>query len=437
MPTCKNCAQNFTIAEDQAFYKQINVPEPKTCPECRLKRRLLERNTRKLYKRKCDFSGEEIISQYHKDHKFPVYHPKVWWSDKWSGLDYGRDYDPDKPFFEQFAELLKVTPHISLFVVWGTMENSDYVNCAAYVKNCYLSFELDYNEDCYYSNRVYQSKDLVDCFTCYKCEVCYECSDCRKCFDLKYSKDCENCSDSYFLKECKSCKNCIACINLRHKKYHIFNKPYSKEEYEKHLAEFDLEGSEGIEKLRKESQEFFLKHPHRYLQEEHNENCLGDYLYHSKNSSYCFDCDDLEDCKYCAKVSLTVKSSMDYTCWGDRAELLYQCAACGDNAYNLKFCTNCLTDNSDLEYCSQCTGCQNCFGCAGLKKGKYCILNKQYTKDKYEKLKAEIIADMKSRGEYGEFFPMELCPFGYNETIAMEYFPVSRKEALGKRFKWV
>ena len=28
-------------------------------------------------------------------------------------------------------------------------------------------------------------------------------------------------------------------------------------------------------------------------------------------------------------------------------------------------------------------------------------------------------------GEWGEFFPSSLSPFGYNETVAQEYFPLT------------
>ena len=38
--------------------------------------------------------------------------------------------------------------------------------------------------------------------------------------------------------------------------------------------------------------------------------------------------------------------------------------------------------------------------------------------------------------KYGEFFPPELSPFAYNETIAQEYFPLTKKEALEQGYKW-
>ena len=42
-----------------------------------------------------------------------------------------------------------------------------------------------------------------------------------------------------------------------------------------------------------------------------------------------------------------------------------------------------------------------------------------------------------SDGEWGEFFPSSLSPFGYNETVAQEYFPMTREEVIGKTlFNW-
>ena len=38
--------------------------------------------------------------------------------------------------------------------------------------------------------------------------------------------------------------------------------------------------------------------------------------------------------------------------------------------------------------------------------------------------------------KYGEFFPSELSPFAYNESIAQEYFPLTKEEALAKGFTW-
>ncbi|MDD4628670.1 MAG: hypothetical protein PHE68_04750 [Candidatus Peribacteraceae bacterium] len=435
--TCIECGTPFEISDDdRKFLQDFDVPDPKSCPECRLMRRMIERNARRLYWRKSDASGKRILSQYHADHPFPVYTPEEWWSDTWDGLDYGRDIDPARQFFPQFLALKNVVPHQARFLIQGTIENSDYVNCAGFLKNCYLSFEVDYNEDCYYSNRVYHCKNMVDCSNCYESELCYEGIDCTGCHSLFFSQDCQNCSDSSFLKNCIGCRECVGCINQRQKRYMLLNEQLTKVEFQKRREALHLNSAAGLAAFRRQCADFFLTQPQRYVQAERNERSTGDHLYDSKNAFHCLDCKDLEDCRYCAKVAMGVKSSMDYNSWGDKAERLYQCSACGNNAFNLRFCTTCATNNSDLTYCDSCNTCHDCFGCVGLKKKQYCILNKEYSEGEYKKLRDRLIAHMRTTGEWGEYFPKEVCPFAFNETIAMEYFPISKEDAIKRGYKW-
>jgi hypothetical protein len=70
-----------------------------------------------------------------------------------------------------------------------------------------------------------------------------------------------------------------------------------------------------------------------------------------------------------------------------------------------------------------------------LRNKEYCILNKQYTKEEYEQLVPQIIDHMTKTGERGEFFPASISPFCYNETVVMEYYPLTKDEALAKGFK--
>ncbi|MEI8229888.1 MAG: hypothetical protein WCG83_02000 [Candidatus Peregrinibacteria bacterium] len=438
MPTsCSDCRQSFEATPaDLAFYADIGVPSPQCCSQCRAMRRFCERNTRSLYWRKCDATGKRILSQHHPDQPFPVYEPDAWWSDSWDGLSYGVKVDLGKPFFPQFLALKNRVPHQSRFVIQGTMENSEYTNCAGYSKNLYLCFEADYDEDCAYSNRIYHCTDVLDCSNCYTCELCYECIDCTDCQRLHFSQDCQNCSESAFLQNCAGCRDCIGCINQRQKRFMIGNAQMTEEDFRKQSAALRLNTTKGIEEYKKIAGAFFVTQPQRFVQAERNEGCTGDHLYDSKNSTECFDCRDLEDCRFCAKVSMGVKSSMDYNSWGDKAERMYQCSACGNNAFNLKFCSTCTTNNSDLEYCDGCTGCSNCFGCVGLKKKKYCILNTQYSKEEFEKMRGDLVSQMEKNSEWGEYFPKNVCPYAYNETIAMEYYPINKEEALKRGYRW-
>lgn len=81
--------------------KKFSIPSPALCPDERMRRRLLWRNERKLYKRKCDKTGQDIISVYSPNKPHKVYDQKIWWNDGWSPLDYGVNFDYNTPFFQQ------------------------------------------------------------------------------------------------------------------------------------------------------------------------------------------------------------------------------------------------------------------------------------------------------------------------------------------------
>lgn len=93
-------------------------------------------------------------------------------------------------------------------------------------------------------------------------------------------------------------------------------------------------------------------------------------------------------------------------------------------------------NSSFVYYSDSCFDVKDIFGCVGLRKKQYCILNKQYSKEEYEKLVPDIIENMKKSGDWGNFFPVEMSPFTYNESIANEYMPLSKDEALAQGYKW-
>jgi len=71
-----------------------------------------------------------------------------------------------------------------------------------------------------------------------------------------------------------------------------------------------------------------------------------------------------------------------------------------------------------------------------LRRKEYCIFNRQYEKEDYESLAPKIIEHMQKIAEWGEFFPSSDSPFGYNETSAEDYYPLTREEALRRGFNW-
>ncbi len=444
--TCQNCEDDFTIdPEDFEFYKKIEVPEPTFCPECRLQRRNLFRNERKLYKRKCNFSEKEIFSMYNKDVPLKVYDKEIWISDKWDAMEYAKDYDFEKPFFQQLGELKKEVPHFSRS--YTNLTNSDYCMNVGYLKNCYLIFESGISEGCAYGNLINYSKDSYDNYNIDGCELCYEGFMLTRCYKTFFSSHCEDCQEITFCIDCVGCSNCFGCSNLRHKKYHIFNKPYSKEEYYKKLKELDVGSFQIKEELKQKAGEFHLKYPFKFMRGKKNTNVTGEYIYHSKNVLNSYLVKNSKDLKYCQFVEYKpgAKDCYDYTIWGLNARLVYESVSVGDGINNAKFCDECYPNCRNLEYCFQCKSSSDLFGCIGLKKKQYCILNKQYTEEEYKELVPKIkkhMAEMPFKDKtgkiykYGEFFPAEMSPFGYNETIANEYQLLTKEEAIKQGFTW-
>ncbi len=432
--TCGNCKDQFTIEpEDFAFYEKMGVSVPDICHECRSQERTAFRNESVLYKRKCDLSGKDIISIYSADKPFKVYDQEVWWGDGWDAMQYGRDFDFSRPFFEQFGDLTRDVPRLSIVNRQST--NSDYCNYSNSNKNCYLCFGGHENENCGYSWFNWKDKDSFDCLSVYKSELAYESnfgSGLYRCGFLEYSFDCV---DSWFGYNLVGCQNCFLSSNLRHKQYYFLNQPFSKEEYQKHLDEF-MNGSYGsIEKARSLLEELKRKTLRSPVYQKNAVHCTGGDIIYSKNIQFGFDGEYSEDSKYAYPKFTNIYNCMDTNKMGyDRSDWSYMAIGCA-GINNSKFCDTCWNDH-DLTYCDLCFASGDLFGCVGLKHKQYCILNKQYSEEEYKSLVRKIVEHMKKTGEWGKFFPAKLSPFAYNETTAQEYTPLSKDAAAKRGYAW-
>ncbi|MEK7672327.1 MAG: hypothetical protein AAB373_00435 [Patescibacteria group bacterium] len=431
MRRCRFCKSEFEITgQDQAFYSKINVPEPTLCPDCRCQRRMTFRNERHLYQRNCDKCKKKFLSIY-DNVPFDVYCYDCWWSEGWSSLQYGQDYDPKRPFFEQFGELVNKVPYLG--IVTSFCENSDYANYTNYSKNCYLVFGCHAAENCYYGWRMHDSLNCIDCAQINKSKYCYECVDCDECYELFYSQDCNSCSGSAFLYDCRSCQDCLFCAGLRNQQYCIFNKQYSKEDYFKYKASLDFASNKVFLELEEKFSNWLKTFPRREIFVSNSENVSGDHISNCQNVRAAFNVKNVQDGAYLESCE-DLKDAMDSTFCGWPAELNYEGISGGCvNSYNCKFVVVCWSC-ANLEYCDSCHNSKDLFGCFGLhNKNQFCILNKQYGEDEYLELKKKIIENFK---EYGEFFNSALSPFSYNETVANEFYPLSKERALSLGFKW-
>jgi hypothetical protein len=440
---CQNCKQNFTIEQsDFSFYEKIKVPPPTWCFECRLIRKMLWRNERIWYKRVCDATGKPVLSIFDPKGPYKVYESEYWRSDKWNPMDYGREYDMSRNFFEQFSDLLKDIPHPNLFQ--RNVINSEYSNNSLNLKNCYMTIATDGAEDCAYINgMIRRLKESLDMYHCSDDEYCYESVNCEKCNRVFFSEDSVSCLDSFFLYDCRNCTNCIGCVSLRNAQYQIFNKQYSRENYMKELEKLNTGSHDSILAVKSKFNELKLSIPRKYGLILNSQNVTGDDIIDSRNCHYCFNAKDrIEDCKYSFRISQNTKDGYDgYIVW-ENAELFYELIS--SSGRNLRL-SGFIWGGFDVEYSYNCFDCDNIFGCTGLRSKSYCILNKQYEKLEYEKIIPKIREHMSQIPyvdkagrvyKYGEFFPVDLSPFAYNETPAGEYFPKSKEEVLSLNFSW-
>ena len=426
---CNHCWTSFTITDkDLDFYDKISpvfnkikytIPTPTLCPDCRQQRRLSFRNERKLYKRTCDATGKQIISIYSEDKPYKVYDPKIWRSDQWDPMEYGQDYDFSQWFFQQFAELLVKVPKLA--IVNMQSENSEYTSRCNYNKDCYLVFMSSYSENSLYGTFIQKSQYCVDCLQATNCVHCYECYDIEWCTQVQYNNHCSTCSFSSYLDYCYGCTNCYGCHNLKNQQYCILNKQYTKEEYNKILPTITLE------QIQQEKENIV-----RESTMVRCENCTWINITDSKNCRECCNGFDGEDCKYLLNF-WDIKDGYDCTAFGHKCAMNIENIA-GEEDYMIGY-TFSMVRTQNVWYSMNCYDSSYLFGCDGLRNKQYCIFNKQYTKDEYETLVPKIIEHMQQNGERWEFFPASISPFCYNETVAIEYYPLTRDAALSKWYK--
>ncbi len=443
---CQNCKNDFIIEPDDfLFYEKIKVPAPTFCQYCRAERRFSFRNEKKLFKVKDFFTGNDIFSLYPEASGRKITSHENWHSDIWTAEEYVLDLDFSKIFLDQFKELEMKIPVLAMRT--QLMIDSPYCANATSLKNCYLCFASSYSEDSMYSQYTDFSKDCLDCSHLNHSERCYESFWSEKCYQCYFSILCKESHNIYFCKNCTGCNDCIGCVDLRKSSYCIFNKQYSKEQYEEEVEKMNLNKISGIKKLREISHTFWFTHPVKNHQGVRNLDCSGSYVTDSKNVNDCYNIREGENLRYCQYLGVPKnKDCYDANTWGFGMEMHYETCLCGDHSYNLRFCANCWPACKNLEYCMNLVNCSDCFGCVGLKKKQYCILNKQYTKEDYEQLLLKIKKHMDDmpyidkKGniyKYGEFFPVEFSPFGYNNTINMQHFEMTKEKSIANGYPWI
>jgi len=139
-----------------------------------------------------------------------------------------------------------ITPHISEI---GENNQQSSGNHIFNNKNCHYCFETKESQDCAFSRELFKCEDCIDVMIG---EFAKWNFDCVSTYHLHNSNFCYNCwesSDLEYCEQCHQCEHCLFCCSLKHKEFHIFNKPCKREEYfqekERIIKEMKEDGSYG------------------------------------------------------------------------------------------------------------------------------------------------------------------------------------------------
>lgn len=414
----KVCAISWTqfpiLQSDLDFYSKISptfnwvkfqVTTPTLCPEERQRRRLLFRNERKLYRRNCNASNRSIISIYSPDKPYKVYDAKIRWSDSWDPMDYGRIFDFSKTFTENFWSLLLDVPALGLWVF--TSINCEFNNQIFESENCYMTSSCGWSKNAMYWRNIRRSEFVMDCIQVYDSQYIYQSDIVYNSQYIFYSQNIVNGFQCYSCKNCENCSFCYWCTDLQNKQYYRDNKQISKEEFETKIKHV-----------------FYNATAHNLIKKWNEGFVTSNIIYNSKDITLSYNIKNCISDKYCTEIEWA-NNCFDSEYASLWCELNLECTSLATNSVSCAFCYN-VGNCYQCLYSMLCMNCEHCFWCYGLQKKSYCIFNKQYGKEEYEKIVWTIIEHMTHTWERGEFFNPSLSPFGYNETVAQEYYPLDQ-----------
>lgn len=434
---CRKCNTEFTLDKnDLSFYEKMKVPAPHVCPDCRFKMRALFRNETTLYSgRKCDMCNKNIVTMYNPKLLYKVYCNNCYSSDNWDPNSFSKDYDFSRPFFDQLKELIIAVPKANTYLTLGNGPNinSDFSNMAGGLKNCYMVFNSGPDEECMYARGIKNCSEVVDAYFGTKTSQSYEVTNIQQSNKVVNSKNIVSCVDCYFCLDLSGCNDCFGCIGLRNQSFHFLNEPLSKEEYKAKVNEI-LGSYEKMENFKKEFESFALNFPRKESNNIKVIDSTGDYLYECKNVENSFEISKGENCRHLFS-SKEIKDSIGTIGYGFSSELLCEVVSVGwsnkiigsygvDQGHDIEYSFSCFPNNSYL------------IGCDSMKNSKYCILNKQYSKEEYEKIREHIIKELTELGVYGLMMPPEIAPFAYNEAIGQDNMPLTKEQAIKEGFRW-
>ncbi|MDO8498310.1 MAG: hypothetical protein Q7S44_00785 [bacterium] len=292
-------------------------------------------------------------------------------------------------FLRELKRIVLSQPKLASHILYS--ENCQYGDFIFWCKNLQFCFDNANCNDSVYLYDNFMSANSIDCDYSSECELCYECVDAVRCFNCSYIEYSGNLQDSDFCYNCDSNHHLFGCVNLSNKSYCIFNRQLTEDEYNRDVQKFKTLSPEKNLQSLEELIKMFPKIPTKSSKNENSD--YSNYTSHSKDCYLCFDTYQETNCAY-TYDSAQNSNCLDFT-YSYQSELSYEVVD-SDEAFNCSYLVY-TGKCQDSNYLFNCQNCQYCLGCAGLSHQKYCLLNRQLTKEEYEKVSTQILQDLKEK----------------------------------------
>ncbi len=270
-------------------------------------------------------------------------------------------------------------------------ENAEYGDQLYYCKNMLYCFDTVKSSDCTYTFDGFGCVNCMDIDYCSDSQLLYDCVDAKTCFNSDFLEYCSNVRDSSFSAGCRDCHDVFGCVNLTGKSFCIFNRQLTEEDYKQKVTKYkSLPPAQilaTVDELKK-------RYPFTQTRGFGNQNSpFGNYVYTSKDCYMCFDATNNENCGYLFD-SGGIKYSYDGVFSGE-SELAYEFVDSSGlfNSNYVIWSSNC----QESSYLLSCMDVKNSLGCVNLEHKQYCILNRQFEKEEYEKISAQILEDLRNK----------------------------------------
>lgn len=295
-------------------------------------------------------------------------------------------------FFKELQRLILSHPKRPAQIL--NSENCEYGNYLYYGKNLYNCFDCVQSAEGTYLFDTHNSANCADCDFTQESELCYESIDAYKCFNSIYLNNCHNLTDSFYSYDCTGCHDIFGCVRLKNKSFCIFNRQFSEEEYREKVGKYKALPPEKILAF---VNGLYRQHPWTQTHEIQNENSpYGNYISYNKNTYMAFDASYNEYSGYLYDSSHN-KYAYDVT-QSNKIELSIEVTDSTQifNCDYIVFSKNCM----DSSYVFDCFDLRNSLGCIMTHHKQYCILNRQFSKEEYERISKPLLAELRSKN-YG------------------------------------